>query len=98
MKFAVLFEDDPVRGPEARTRHMSEHLQFLQRHAEEIEAAGPLIDELGTPTGGLWVVEAANFERVEILVRDDPFWPSGLRKSVRILNWRQVFVDGRQLP
>jgi hypothetical protein len=32
---------------------------------------------------------------VRRLCERDPFWPTGLRKSVRILEWRQVFADGQ---
>lgn len=28
------------------------------------------------------------------IISADPFWPTGLRKSLRILHWRQVFRDG----
>jgi hypothetical protein len=31
------------------------------------------------------------------LAGQDPFWPTGLRKSVRVLEWRRVFADGRNL-
>jgi hypothetical protein len=31
------------------------------------------------------------------LYRADPFWPTGLRKAVRVLRWSQVFADGRRL-
>jgi uncharacterized protein len=47
--------------------------------------------------GGLWLVEADSAEIVEALVEEDPFWPTGLRQSVRILTWSQVFADGRRL-
>jgi uncharacterized protein len=30
------------------------------------------------------------------LVRSDPFWPTGLRETVRVLQWTQVFADGRR--
>jgi uncharacterized protein YciI len=30
-------------------------------------------------------------------VKADPFWPTGLRHSVRILSWSQVFADGKRL-
>ena len=33
---------------------------------------------------------------IDALVKADPFWPTGLRKSVRILKWNQVFADGQQ--
>jgi hypothetical protein len=34
---------------------------------------------------------------VHALVKDDPFWPTGLRRSVRIPSWAQIFADGRRL-
>ena len=47
--------------------------------------------------GGLWLVEAESAEAVRRLCEADPFWPTGLRQDVRILEWRQVFADGRRL-
>lgn len=82
-----------------RTAHMPEHLAFLERNANVIKAAGPLTDaEDGGPAGGLWLVEAVSRETVRALVEADPFWPTGLRKSVRVLQWKQVFADGKRLP
>lgn len=93
--FAVLFEDDPALAEEARRRHLADHLAFLERNATAVQAAGPLRNAAdGAPAGGLWVVEAADRARVEALVREDPFWPTGLRRSVRVLAWQQVFADG----
>ena len=95
MLYAVLFEDDPAKADERR-RHMPAHLAFLEREADRIRAAGPLLDgEAGA--GGLWLVEAGSESAVRRLVEADPFWPTGLRRSVRILAWRQVFSDGRRL-
>jgi uncharacterized protein YciI len=93
--FAVLFEDDPERAQEVRGRLMPDHLAFLERHADEIKAAGPLrkADD-GAPAGGLWLVDAADKAAVDKLVRDDPFWPTGLRRSVSVLEWTRVFADG----
>jgi uncharacterized protein len=97
MKFAVLFEDDPNAAPDLRRNHMAAHLIFLAAHSGQIKAAGPLKTSDGQPAGGLWLVEAGSVSNVEQLVRDDPFWPSGLRKSVRILHWTEVFADGQPL-
>lgn len=94
MLFAVLFEDDPGRA-DARTSHMAAHLAFLERETAAVHAAGPLL-EGGVAAGGLWLVEATDEAAVRRLVEDDPFWPTGLRRSVRILAWRQVFADGRR--
>ena len=51
----------------------------------------------GRPAGGLRIVEAENDAEVDRLVKDDPLWSNGLRKSVRICAWSQVFADGRVL-
>lgn len=96
MMFAVLFEDDPDRA-DMRARHMPDHLAFLERNATRIEAAGPLRDTATAgPAGGLWLVTAESPAAVRALVEADPFWPTGLRRSVRILEWIQVFRDGRR--
>jgi uncharacterized protein len=97
MKFVVLFEDNAAAGIDVRRKHMPEHLAFLQRHAAMIQAAGPLAGADGQGAGGLWLVEAKDPSEVDALVKEDPFWPTGLRKSVRILAWNQVFADGKAL-
>lgn len=97
MLYVVLFEDNPSLGTDVRRQHMPAHLSFLEKNAERIKAAGPLRAASGEPAGGLWVVEAESPDVVDALVKDDPFWPTGLRHSVRILSWTQVFADGRRL-
>ena len=97
MKFVVLFEDNPGAGAGVRAKYMPDHLAFLERNSANVEAAGPLKDQDGSIAGGLWIVEALNEAHVRKLVEEDPFWPTGLRKSVRILSWTQVFAEGRRL-
>jgi uncharacterized protein YciI len=64
--YAVLFEDDEGRA-DMRSRHMADHLAFLEAHASVIKAAGPLIDAGSrSGAGGLWLVEAENFESVDL--------------------------------
>ena len=97
MKFIILFEDAPDADPDIRKTHMVEHLDFLERNADKIEAAGPLSDAEGQGRDGLWIVEAGAEDEVDQLVREDPFWPTGLRKSYSIIKWKQVYVDGARL-
>ncbi|PCJ08680.1 MAG: hypothetical protein COB16_06120 [Rhodobacteraceae bacterium] len=91
MTYIVLFEDNPTADPEIRQTHMKAHLSFLGDHAGQVLAAGPLHDDLGASAGGLWIVQGKNAAAVERLVLQDPFWPTGLRASYRILQWTQVF-------
>ncbi|WP_282609141.1 YciI family protein [Pelagibius sp. Alg239-R121] len=96
MNFAVLFEDDDSRA-DKRAEHMSAHLAFLEANTSNISTAGPLTDTSdGSSAGGLWLVTAESAEAVQELVEQDPFWPTGLRKAVRILKWTQVFADGKR--
>ncbi len=97
MHYVVFFEDNPDKAG-ARSKHMPAHLAFLAENAASVQAAGPLKDTAsGEGAGGLWLVEASEPEAVEALVRADPFYPTGLRRSWRILAWHQVFADGKAL-
>jgi uncharacterized protein YciI len=97
MLYAVLFEDDATLAADIRRRHLPAHLAFLERNAAHITAAGPLQEVGGASAGGLWLVEAEGLEAVDALVKEDPFWSTGLRRGVRILRWSQVFAAGRRL-
>ena len=96
MLFAVMFEDEPAQAEDLRRKHLPDHLQFLEKNRERLIAAGPLLSAADETQGGLWLVEADDREEVEQLVREDPFWPTGLRKSVRIAQWKKVFAEGRR--
>lgn len=97
MLYVVLFEDNANLGADVRRQHMPAHLSFLEKNAARIKAAGPLRAQSGDPAGGLWIVEADSAEVVDTLVKEDPFWPTGLRRSVRILSWGQVLADGKRM-
>ena len=96
MIYAVFLEDDASRA-DARAKYMPDHLSFLERNASSIRAAGPLKDTASSASaGGLWIVQADSHQAVQSLIEADPFWPTGLRKSVRILEWTRVFSDGKR--
>ena len=95
MRFAVHFIDNDEERAK-REEFMAEHLRFLERNSRCILAAGPLIDaKTGVGVGGQWIVEAADASEVEHLVTSDPFYDTGLRKEVRIFEWRVVFDAGK---
>jgi uncharacterized protein YciI len=98
MLYIVWFTDNPERAA-MRDQEMPRHLDFLERSADRIRAAGPLVNaEDLSPAGGAWLVEAENREAVVDLYKTDPFWPTGLRRSVQVYEWRQVFADGKRIP
>lgn len=91
--FAVLFEDRPGTS-ELRARHIAAHLDFLAA-TPAITSAGPLF-EADAVAGGLWLVVAKDASAVRSLVEKDPFWPTGLRASARVLEWRRVHAEGQR--
>ncbi len=96
MIYAVIFEDNEEFA-DKRPQFMADHLAFLERNQPAIQAAGPMTDaNTSEPAGGLWLVEAGSAQAVQALVEEDPFWPTGLRKSIKILEWKQVFADGKR--
>lgn len=96
MLFVVHFEDNPGFG-DIRQKHMAEHLAFAEAHAANFKALGPLMTPEGEGAGGMWLIEAKDAAEVRALVEADPFYPTGLRKSIDIRVWKQVYADGRRL-
>ena len=97
MKYIVLLEDNPTADPNIRSTHMEAHIQFLESNNAAIEAAGPLFENDDAGAGGIWIVTADSESSVRALVEQDPFWPTGLRASIRVLKWTQVFANGQRL-
>ncbi|NJM82200.1 MAG: hypothetical protein HC844_06625 [Tabrizicola sp.] len=95
MRHVIIFQDNPDIDPAVRSRYMPAHLSFLERNAARILAAGPLSGD--AMAGGLWIVEAETRAEVEDLVREDPFWATGLRASWQLFIWRRVFEAGQRL-
>ncbi|MFK0165804.1 YciI family protein [Rhizobium sp. NPDC090279] len=92
--FAVLFEDDRQNAAAIRKDYLQRHFAFLKANAASIRTAGPLSREGDAFAGGLWLVEARTSDDVDRLVKEDPFWAAGLRKTVQIFAWNRVFTEG----
>jgi len=95
--FAVLFEDDQQNAAAIRKEYLPRHFAFLEANAASIRTAGPLSREGDAFAGGLWLVETESADTVDRLVKDDPFWAAGLRKSVKVFRWNRVFAEGALL-
>ena len=95
MIYVILFEDNEEFS-DRRAKYMEQHLAFLRAHANNIISAGPLLEEnTQQGAGGLWLVEGQDVETIQSLITTDPFWNTGLRKSYQILQWKQVFSEGK---
>ena len=88
MRWVAIFADTPgalaIREANARA-----HLDYLERHRDQIRLAGGVRDEPGRPPdGGLWILDNIT-DRAEAvrLCEDDPFFTSGLRQSYVLKAW-----------
>ncbi|GAA6208123.1 hypothetical protein NBRC116601_14160 [Cognatishimia sp. WU-CL00825] len=97
MKYVVLFEDNPETDLCTRLSYLPLHLAYLEKNADRISAVGGLTDADDIGRGDLWVLTAEDEDEVARYVREDPFWPTGLRKSFQIMKWRQVFANGARI-
>jgi uncharacterized protein YciI len=71
----------PKASREELDRMLPEHLQHQIRLEKEgiMFAAGPMVNEDGTPAGGLIVVRAKDFAEARAIADRDPFHKAGLR-------------------
>jgi len=91
MRYVVIFEESPEMVQVRRTREPA-HLEFLEKHRDEIPMAGGLRDEHGGPyVGGLWVFDVKSRSRAVELIESDPYYVACPRKY-RLLAW------GKALP
>lgn len=97
MLFTIHFQDNTEADSDIRPQYMAQHLAFLSDNDEVIKAAGPLKEPDGTVKSGLWLVDVETIDQAWELVKTDPFWPTGLRETVEIKHWAQVFADGQPL-
>lgn len=93
MLFVVRFEDDQNKY-ETRKQYLDAHINWLDKHTKQVLVGGSLRKTPDDqPVGGLWIVEAASVQEVELLIESDPFWVHGLRSSREILHWSKAFED-----
>ena len=95
MLFIVMLTDRPGTAA-LRQQWLAAHLEWL-RSQTAILQAGSLREEAdANPVGGCWIVNAVDRAAVDSLLHSDPFWTSGLRDTVRILQWSVAFPERLQ--
>lgn len=88
MRWVAVFEDAPDKLG-VREAFTAAHKAYLhENHGAIVDAGGLRATPGEAPRGGLWVVDA---ESRDAVVRQDPFFRNGLRKSFRIYAWGDAF-------
>lgn len=87
MALFVVYCKDKPGALETRMATRPTHLDYLNSVAA-LKAAGPLLDDAGSPIGSLLIFEAEDRAAVQTLVDNDPYSAAGLFESVEIQGWR----------
>ncbi|HYD30761.1 MAG TPA: YciI family protein [Azospirillaceae bacterium] len=91
MLFSFYCADKPGHA-EVRTANRAAHLAFLERHAERLFAAGPLLSDDGqSMVGSILIVECDDRAAADAFAVEDPYAQAGLFESVTIRPWRRVY-------
>jgi uncharacterized protein len=87
MLYALLCTDKPA-SVDLRMAVRPEHLAYLGSLGSKMKAAGPFLDDAGSPTGSLVIIEAESRAEAEAMAAKDPYAIAGLFASVEIKPWR----------
>jgi hypothetical protein len=83
---------DRAGAADLRAANRAAHLDYLERHAGQIVAAGPtLTDDREGMTGSVLFMDFPDRAAAEAFVAADPYATAGLFDSVEILPWKQVY-------
>jgi uncharacterized protein YciI len=91
MQFAVYCLDKPDHA-QVRADNRNAHIEHLNRHADRLILAGPLLsdDEQGM-LGSLLVLDVADRAALDRFLAEDPYAKASLFQSVAVKPFRKTF-------
>ena len=87
MALFVIYCKDKPGALDTRLATRPTHLDYLSA-AGLVKAAGPLLDDAGSPIGSLLIVEAEDRAAVQTFLDNDPYTLAGIFESTEIQSWR----------
>lgn len=87
MLFCLLCTDKP-NSLDLRLKMRPDHLAYLASLGPKMKTAGPFLDDTGSPSGSLVIIEAADRSEAEKMAAADPYAMAGLFASVEIKAWK----------
>jgi uncharacterized protein YciI len=90
MNFVVLGRDKA--DGEARARHRSDHLRYVESRQARIVYAGPLL-EAGRMVGSLFVFDVPDRAALDSYLAGDPYFNPGIFESVEIWESRWMVPE-----
>lgn len=70
------------------------HLDYLDAHVDILLACGAKLSDDGeTASGGIYLVDLGSREEAERFIEADPFHQAELFAAVKIVRWRQAYLN-----
>jgi len=70
------------------------HLDYLDTHLEILLACGAKLSDDGeTASGGIYLLDLDSREEAERFINADPFYQAELFVEVKIMRWRQAYLN-----
>ncbi len=91
MLFAIICVDKPDSA-HIRKENRPAHLGYLERVADKIAIAGPMLTEdRSAPTGSLLILDFDTQAEAEAFAANDPYNKAGLFEQVTIKPFKRIF-------
>ena len=84
---------DKEKSVDLRMSVRPDHVAFLQGLGDSLKAGGPFLNDEGTPSGSLVVIEAGSRQEAEAIAAEDPYAKAGLFESVEIRQWNWILKN-----
>ncbi|MFP3456417.1 YciI family protein [Psychrobacter sp. SIMBA_152] len=93
MTFLIETFDNPD-SQDLRLKVRPSHLDYLDANVDLLLACGAKLSDDGkTASGGIYLVDLDSRESAELFIKADPFYKAGLFADVKIVNWRQAYLN-----
>jgi uncharacterized protein len=87
--FAIIAHDRPDAGS-LRADTRPAHLDHLGAVGDDLFAAGPMLDEAGTPRGSIVIAEFGDLAAAQAFAHADPYAKAGLFAEVLVTAYRKA--------
>mgnify|MGYP001241833907 CR=1 FL=1 len=93
MPFLIETFDKP-NSQALRLKIRQSHLDYLESNVKILLACGAkLLDNSETASGGIYLVDLDSRKAAECFIKADPFYEAGLFAEVKIVRWRQAYLN-----
>lgn len=93
MTFLIETFDKP-NSQALRLQVRESHLDYLDANVDLLLACGAKLSDDGkTASGGIYLVDLDSRESAELFIKADPFYEAGLFSDIKIIRWRQAYLN-----